>query len=192
MATHSSILAWEISQTDIVCHSHMTQSQLDMTERLNSSSEVAQSCPTLCDPTDCSLPGSSVHGIFQARILEWVVISFSRGSSQPRDRTQVSRTAGRATSKAQTVPECIYILNFHHSTFSPALQEDFFLPIIQRIQHFLIWGTEQLFSKFPFLSLSLLHFFFFITEHLYICLGNSFCPLFSHICTEVPTSCPFF
>ena len=44
-------------------------------------SEVAQSCPTLCDPVDCSLPGSSVHGIFQARILEWVAISFSRRSS---------------------------------------------------------------------------------------------------------------
>ena len=40
---------------------------------------VAQSCPTLCDPMDCSPPGSSVHGIFQARILEWVAISFSRG-----------------------------------------------------------------------------------------------------------------
>ena len=50
---------------------------------------------TLCDPMDCSLPGSSVHWIFQARILEWVVLPFSRGSSQPRDRTQVSRIAGR-------------------------------------------------------------------------------------------------
>ena len=39
--------------------------------------EVAQSCPTLCDPMDCSLPGFSVHGIFQARVLEWVAISFS-------------------------------------------------------------------------------------------------------------------
>ena len=57
--------------------------------------EVAQSCPTLCDSVDCSLPGSSVHGILQARILEWVAISFSRGSSQPRDRTQVSRIGGR-------------------------------------------------------------------------------------------------
>ena len=47
-------------------------------------------CPTLCDPMDCSLPGSSVHGIFQARVLEWVIISFSRGSFQSRDRTQVS------------------------------------------------------------------------------------------------------
>ena len=48
-------------------------------------SEVAQSCPTLCDPVDCSLPGSSVLGILQARVPEWVAISFSRGSSQPRD-----------------------------------------------------------------------------------------------------------
>ena len=44
-------------------------------------SEAAQSCPTLCDPMGCSLPGFSIHGIFQARILEWVAISFSRGFS---------------------------------------------------------------------------------------------------------------
>ena len=49
----------------------------------------------LRDPVDCSLPGSSIHGILQARILEWVAISFSRGSSPPRDRTQVSCIAGR-------------------------------------------------------------------------------------------------
>ena len=49
-----------------------------------------QSCPTLCDSMDCSPPGSSAHGIFQARILEWVVVSFSRGSSRPRDQTRVS------------------------------------------------------------------------------------------------------
>ena len=42
-----------------------------------SASEIAQSCPTLCSPMDCSLPGSSIHGIFQARLLEWVAISFS-------------------------------------------------------------------------------------------------------------------
>ena len=46
---------------------------------------VAQSCPTLCDPMDHSPPGSPVHGILQARILEWVAISFSRGSSEPRE-----------------------------------------------------------------------------------------------------------
>ena len=49
-----------------------------------------QFCLTLCDPMDCSLPGSSVHGILQARILEWVAISSSRGSSWPRDQTCVS------------------------------------------------------------------------------------------------------
>ena len=55
---------------------------------------VAQSCLTLCNTEDCSPPGSSVHGILQARILEWVAMPSSRGSSQPRDRAQVSRTAG--------------------------------------------------------------------------------------------------
>ena len=49
-----------------------------------------QSCLTLCDPMDCSPPGSSVHGILQTRILEWVAISFSKGSSWPRDRTCIS------------------------------------------------------------------------------------------------------
>ena len=58
-------------------------------------SEVAQTCPTLCDLMDGSLPGSSIHGIFQARILEWVAISFSGGSSQLRDRTRVSCIAGK-------------------------------------------------------------------------------------------------
>ena len=58
-------------------------------------SEVTRSCPTLRDPLDCSPPGSSVHGIFQARVLEWIAISFSRASSWPRDGTQVSRIAGR-------------------------------------------------------------------------------------------------
>ena len=56
---------------------------------------MAQSHPTLCDPVNCSLPGSCVHGILQARVLDWVAISFSRGSSRPRDGTQVSLIAGR-------------------------------------------------------------------------------------------------
>ena len=51
--------------------------------------KAAQSCPTLCDPT-----GYTVHGVLQARILQWVVVPFSGGSSQPRDLTQVSRVAG--------------------------------------------------------------------------------------------------
>ena len=54
-----------------------------------------QSCLTLCDPMNRNPTGFSAHGILQARILEWIAISFSRGSSQPRDRTQVSHIAGR-------------------------------------------------------------------------------------------------
>ena len=69
-------------------------------------SEVAQSCLTLCTPMDCSLPSSFLHGILQGRVMEWVAISFSRGSSQPRDQTQVSHIPGRcfifrATREAQ-------------------------------------------------------------------------------------------
>ena len=60
MATHSSILAWRISWTEEPA-----------------AAKSLQSCPTLCDPMDCSLPGFSVHGIFQASVLEWVAISFS-------------------------------------------------------------------------------------------------------------------
>ena len=56
---------------------------------------AAQSCPSLCNPVDCGPPGSSVHGIPQARVLEWGAIPFSRGSSQPRDWTQISCIAGR-------------------------------------------------------------------------------------------------
>ena len=56
---------------------------------------VTQSCLTLCDPMDCSLPVSSVYGISQTRILAWVAMSFSRGSPRPRTRTQVSHIAGR-------------------------------------------------------------------------------------------------
>ena len=63
--------------------------------RVSEMSEVTQLCPTLCDPMDCNLPGSSIHEIFRARVLEWVAISFSRGSSWPRDQTWVSHIAGR-------------------------------------------------------------------------------------------------
>ena len=65
--------------------------RIKVTQKKESESEVMSDC----DPMDCSPPGSSIHGILQARTLEWVAISFSRGSSQPRDRTQVSRVIGR-------------------------------------------------------------------------------------------------
>ena len=60
-----------------------------------SESEVAQPCPTLCNPLDCSLQGFSIQGILQASILEWVTISFSRESSQLKNQTQVFCTEGR-------------------------------------------------------------------------------------------------
>ena len=77
-----------------------------MLGKTDSDSEVTQSCPTLCDPMNCSLPGSSTHRIFQARVLEWVAISLSKGSSWPRDQTRVSHIIGRcftvwATREAQ-------------------------------------------------------------------------------------------
>ena len=79
---------------------------------------VCISCLVMSDslqPIDCSPPGSSVHGIIQARILEWAAIPFSKGSSQPRDRTQVSCTAGRffhiwATWEANTAKSTLLIL----------------------------------------------------------------------------------
>ena len=97
------------------------EGSLNISPQSESESEVAQSCLTLCDPTDCSPPGSSVHGIFQARILKWVAISFSRKSSQPRDWTQVSRIVGRhftiwATREVfwlfKTVSHCVSFLYY--------------------------------------------------------------------------------
>ena len=96
VATHSTILGWRTPWTEEpgrlqslglpgVGHSWTTQHE----------SESDQSCLTLCDPMDCSPPGSSIRGIFHARELEWVAISFSRGSFWSRDQTPVARMAGR-------------------------------------------------------------------------------------------------
>ena len=86
-------------------------------------SEVAQLCPTLCDPMDCSLPASSVHGIFQARILEWGAISFSRRSSWPRDWIWVSRIIGRcftvSATRDWTHPN--QVIRSHHWDFQQLL-----------------------------------------------------------------------
>ena len=102
MATHSSTLAWEIPWTEGLGHSQWGHKELNMTQQLNSSfilyiikyvhvhAKSLKSGPTLCDPVDCSLTGSSVHGIPQPRILEWVAMPSSRGPSQPRDQTLVS------------------------------------------------------------------------------------------------------
>ena len=72
--------------------------------KVKSESEVAQSCPTLSDSIDCSLPGSSVHGIFQARVLEWGAIAFSEGRS-PRGKYWNQRTSVYSFTH-QTLTEC--------------------------------------------------------------------------------------
>ena len=87
-----------------LCHMHLFH--LAVSEL--SKSKVTQSCPTLCGPMDCSLPGSSLHGILQVRVLEWVAISSSRGSSQPRDRTQSPAfQADTLTSGPQSSQSCL-------------------------------------------------------------------------------------
>ena len=113
-------------------------------------SEVAQSCPTLCNPMDCSLQGCSVHGIFQARVLEWVVISFSRGSSWPRDRTQVSHIAGR-----QCIVWATREANFH-CIFSILFQRSWIIFTIIILKCFLEGCLSPL--------------------HLIVCLGFFYCP----------------
>ena len=81
----ATIIQSMLARHSLICRSSLHPSVLCL---------ASQSCPTLCDPMDCSPPDSYVHGILQARILEWVAMPSSRGSSQPRDRTQVSKTAG--------------------------------------------------------------------------------------------------
>ena len=93
-------------------------------------SEVAQSCPTLCDPMDCSLPCSSVHGIFQAGILEWGAISFFRGSSWPRNQTQVSCIARDSLSTADCLHLPLQMLYQLSYKWSPKMHES------QRIEAF--------------------------------------------------------
>ena len=93
-----------------------------------SESDVAQSCPTLCDPMDCSLWDSSIHGVFQARELEWVAISFSRGSSRPRNWMLIScfgrlilyQWATREAVKANVLRFCASPGNYRHFSLSGA------------------------------------------------------------------------
>ena len=70
---------------------------------------VPQSCLTLCNPMDWSIRGSSIHGILQARILQWVAIRFPRGYSRPRDQTQVSCIAGTKGGKIEAVTDFLFL-----------------------------------------------------------------------------------
>ena len=130
MAAHSSIVAWKIPWTeepgrlqsmglqrvrhDWVTEQNWTEVTLFLNEWMD---EVAQFCPTLCNPMDCSLPRSSIHGIFQARILAWIAISFSRKSSWPRDWILVSHIAGWLLNELQFIQSNS---GFHCKQFFPS------------------------------------------------------------------------
>ena len=114
---------------------------------------LAQSCLTLCDPMNCSLLGSSVHGIFQARILEWVAVSFSRGYFWPRDRTCVSCIAGRFFTTVppgkHQVPVMLMLLVFYTSNSKVLLRDDLHVIKFTFINTpILIINRSILFSKF--------------------------------------------
>ena len=111
---------------------------------------VAQSCLTLCNPMDCSTPGTSVHGFLQARILEWVAIPFFRGSSQLRDRSQVTCIPGRFFTVWATYNSCLLLylkcspLPEPHGYTLLSSFEDFILPspcleCSFRMPHTLTW-----------------------------------------------------
>ena len=92
-----------------------------------------QSCPSLCIPKDCSPPGSSVHGILQARTADWDAISYSRGSSRPRGRTRVSsvylhwKAGSFTTSTTWEVPSFPVERDLTHSLFTPFYQGSYLL-----------------------------------------------------------------
>ena len=88
--------------------------------KIKSGSEVAQSCPTLSNPMNCSLPGSSIHGIFQARLLEWGAIAFSRANAYP-SKTLLKNRRGSNTSKL--------ILWGHHHPDTKITQKENYRPI---------------------------------------------------------------
>ena len=104
---------------------------LKITTKGERESEVAQSCPALCDPMDGSLPGSSVYGILQARILEWVAISFSRRYSQPKDWTRVSHIVGRCftiwATKEGKSPQSFQLNILFHFLFLGVNSQDWYL-----------------------------------------------------------------
>ena len=131
---------------------------------INSESEVAQSCLTLCNPMDCSLPSSSVYGIFQAKVLEWVAVSFCRGSSQPQDRTPVFLIAGGRFSilSHQGSPH-IYIHIQIQLFFSDS---------------FPIWVIIEYWREFPVLYSRSFLIIYFVFSYVYMLISNSeFIPL---------------
>ena len=117
----------------------------------------AQSCPTLCDPMDWSLPGSSIHGIFQAKMLEWVAISYSRGSSWSRDGTHVSCISCLAGGFFATMPHILrpksrdFCRPFGHVMF---LHKHFSRPLSHRSAYLSLWFINSISSE----NLQLIHY----------------------------------
>ena len=106
-----------------------------------------QSCPAVCNSMNCSPPGCSVHGIFQARILEWVAISFSRGSSWPRDWTQVSCMAGGFFTVWATREDCqitarILIQESLVSWGQSSRWNGFVVGVVQSLSHVWLFATS--------------------------------------------------
>ena len=103
------------------------------------SSQVIQSCPT--PHVDCSLPGSSIHGILQARILEWVTISFSRGSSQPRDWTRVSHIGGRCFNRWATRQAHLWFRSLHFQVVYYVVIDNWYRHTLVAIKKKMEWLT---------------------------------------------------
>ena len=118
------------------------------TSKSESESEVTQSCPTLFDPMDCSLRGSSIHGIFQARVLECLAISLSRGSSLPRDWTPVSSIENRQ----------FYHLSHQGSSYSSkVLHKYLFIWFSKKWMRWIWWSNECKMKSFCRRWLECLH-----------------------------------
>ena len=107
----------------------------------------AQSCLTLCDPMGCSPPGSSVHGILQARILEWVAIFFSRGFSQTRDWPWVSCIAGRFFTIWATVMMHNKTLHFRHHGMQQAYERGGTVAGTTKPQIIIFFWIKQMFKQ---------------------------------------------
>ena len=104
---------------------------------------VIKPCLTLCDPMDCSPPGSSVHGVLHARILEWVAIPFSRGPSRPRDRTHVSWVSCLADGFFTTEPQGCYVQDVMNAVLSRSVVSDSATPWAVACQAPLITGFSR-------------------------------------------------
>ena len=132
-------------------------------------SEVTKSSPTLCDPMDCSLPGSSIHGIFQARVLEWVSISFSGGSSWPRDLCFLSLCNHYALFNKKYLMR----LGFRvYSLESVMLMKNYINKV--RGFEFYLWVFNYLYWKWIWMR----HATFY--RHLLFCLSNIIPPFWNH------------